>query len=172
MAAVHGVTAVLEVNKAVGAWLLRQESIFWALAEVSQDDDENLQKSLAEIYAHAANDAQHFRDKNGDEPIKNCKEFLKSPKPRVRCRACVALAKTCLIHHKHRVDINPTGRLLTATLGLLEAKVPPSVHRWAVEALMYLTVLPDIKSHLIEVDISFGSMVRLARACQVGDRPP
>lgn len=30
----HGVTAVLEVNKDVGAWLLRQESIFWCLAEV------------------------------------------------------------------------------------------------------------------------------------------
>ena len=35
-AAVHGVTAVLEVNKKVGAWLLRQESIFWSLAEAAE----------------------------------------------------------------------------------------------------------------------------------------
>ena len=28
VAAVHGVTAVLESNKAVGGWLLKQESIF------------------------------------------------------------------------------------------------------------------------------------------------
>ena len=52
----HGVTAVLEVNKEVGAWLLRQESIFWSLAEVAEMEDEDLAKSLAEVYAHAAND--------------------------------------------------------------------------------------------------------------------
>ena len=34
VAAVHGVTAVLEVNKEVGAWLLRQESIFWSAARL------------------------------------------------------------------------------------------------------------------------------------------
>ena len=41
---------------------------FFALAEVAEMDDENLQKSLAEVYAHAANDPQHFREKAGDEP--------------------------------------------------------------------------------------------------------
>ena len=71
--------------------------------------------------------------------------MLKSPKPRVRCRACVALAKISLLHQNHRVTINPTGKLLTATLGLLEAKVPPSVHRWAVDAFMFLTIMPDVK---------------------------
>ena len=77
-----------------------QESIFWSLAEViDMDDDEDLQKSLAEVYAHAANDAQHFRDQAGDEPIKHLKEMLKSPKPKVRSRACVALAKVCLPRH-------------------------------------------------------------------------
>ena len=126
VAAVHGVTAVLEVNKEVGANLLRQESIFWSLAEAADLDDEDLQKSLAEIYAHAASDQSQFRDKAGDEPIKNLKTMLKSTKPRVRCRACVALAKTALIHQSHRVTINPTGKLLTATLGLLEAKVSAS----------------------------------------------
>ena len=84
VAAVHAVTAVLEVNKEVGGWLLRQESIFWSLAEVAELDDEDLQKSLAEVYAHAANDAAHFREKAGDEPIKHLKAFLKSPKPKVR----------------------------------------------------------------------------------------
>merc|ERR1719453_526976 len=87
VAAVHGVTAVLEVNKKVGAWLLRQESIFWSLAEAAEMEDEDLSKSLAEIYAHAANDQQHFRDEAGNEPIKHLKAMLKSPKPRVRCRA-------------------------------------------------------------------------------------
>merc|ERR1719453_1075474 len=149
VAAVHGVTAVLEVNKEVGAWLLRQESIFWSLAEAAEMEDEDLSKSLAEIYAHAANDQQHFRDEAGNEPIGHLKQMLRSSKPRVRCRACVALAKVCLLHPAHRVTINPTGRLLGATLGLLEAKVAPSVHRWAVEALMFLTVLPDTKNHLI-----------------------
>jgi len=161
-AAVHGVTAVLEVNKEVGAWLLRQESIFWSLAEVAEMEDEDLSKSLAEVYAHAANDVQHFREKAGDEPIKHLKQMLKSPKPRVRCRACVALAKVCLLHQNHRVDINPNGKLLSATLGLLEAKVPPSVHRWAVEALMFLTMMPDTKIHLAESGQSFGSMVALS----------
>ena len=162
VAAVHGVTAVLEVNKEVGAWLLRQESIFWSLAECAEMDDEDLSKSLAEVYAHAANDQQHFREKAGDEPIKHLKGMLKSTKPRVRCRACVALAKVCLLHPAHRVDINPNGRLLTATLGLLEAKVPPSVHRWAVEAFMFLTMMPDTKNHLAEKGIALGSMVSLA----------
>ena len=162
VAAVHGVTAVLEVNKEVGAWLLRQESIFWSLAEAAEMEDEDLSKSLAEIYAHAANDQQHFRDDAGNEPITHLKAMLKSSKPRVRCRACVALAKVCLLHPAHRVNINPTGRLLGATLGLLEAKVAPSVHRWAVEALMFLTVLPDTKSHLVEKGVAFGSMVALA----------
>ena len=169
VAAIHGVTAVLEVNKAVGNWLLRQESIFWSLAEVAEMDDEDLQKSLAEVYAHAANDPQHFRDKAGDEPLRNLKAMLKSPKPRVRCRACVALAKTALIHQSHRVDINPTGKLLTATLGLLEAKVPASVHRWAVEAFMYLTVLQEVKAHLIEAGVQFGSMVALAESVSQED---
>ena len=77
MAAVHAVTAVLEVNKEVGGWLLRQESIFWSLAEVAEMEDEDLQKALAEVYAHAANDAEHFRDKAGDEPIKHLKAMLK-----------------------------------------------------------------------------------------------
>ena len=45
--------------------------------------------------------------------------------------------------------IDPTARLLGATLGLLEAKVAPAVHRWAVEALMYLTLLPDLKVTLV-----------------------
>ena len=162
--AVHGVTAVLEVNKEVGAWLLRQESIFWSLAEVAEMEDEDLAKSLAEVYAHAANDPQHFREKQGDEPIKHLKQMLKSPKPRVRCRACVALAKVCLLHHDHRVDINPNNKVLTATLGLLEAKVPASVHRWAVEALMFLTMMPDTKAHLIEKGTAFGSMVALAES--------
>ena len=98
----------------------------------------------------------------GEEPIKHLKQMLKSPKPRVRCRACVALAKVSLLHQNHRVDINPTGKLLSATFGLLEAKVPPSVHRWAVEALMFLTVLPDLKIHLVETGAAFGSMVALA----------
>ena len=162
VAAVHGVTAVLEVNKEVGSWLLRQESIFWSLAEAAEMEDEDLSKSLAEIYAHAANDQQHFRDDAGNEPIAHLKAMLRSTKPRVRCRACVALAKVCLLHPAHRVTINPTGRLLGATLGLLEAKVPPSVHRWAVEALMFLTVLPDLKAHLAEKGVAFGSMVALA----------
>lgn len=164
VAAIHGVTAVLEVNKEVGAWLLRQESIFWSLAEAAEMDDEDLTKSLAEIYAHAANDPQHFRDEAGNEPIGHLRTMLKSPKPRVRCRACVALAKVCLLHPAHRVNINPTGRLLGATLGLLEAKVPPSVHRWAVEALMFLTVLPDIKRHLADKSVAFGSMVSLSQS--------
>lgn len=105
---------------------------------------------------------QHFRDQAGDEPIKHLRQMLKSPKPRVRCRACVALAKVCLLHPNHRVDINPNGKLLTATLGLLEAKVPSSVHRWAVEALMFLTMMPDTKAHLAEAGVAFGSMVALA----------
>jgi len=162
VAAVHGVTAVLEVNKEVGAWLLRQESIFWSLAEVVELDDEDLQKSLAEVYAHAAADVQHFRDQAGDEPIKHLKEMLKSTKPKVRSRACVALAKICLLHHNHRVTINPTGKLLSATLGLLEAKVPPSVHRWATEALMFLSVMPDVKEHLAQKEVRFGSLIALA----------
>ena len=164
VAAVHAVTAVLEVNKEVGGWLLRQESIFWSLAEVAELDDEDLQKSLAEVYAHAANDAAHFREKAGDEPIKHLKAFLKSPKPKVRSRACVALAKVALLHHQHRPTINPTGKLLTATLGLLEAKVPPSVHRWAVEALMFLTVMPDTKEHLVSKGVAFGSLTALAES--------
>ena len=164
VAAVHGVTAVLEVNKEVGAWMLRQESIFWSLAEVAEMEDEDLSKSLAEVYAHAANDTQHFRDQAGDEPIKQLKQMLKSTKPRVRCRACVALAKVCLLHQNHRVGINPNGKLLSATLGLLEAKVPPSVHRWAVEALMFLTMMPDTKAHLAEAGVAFGSMVALAES--------
>ena len=164
-------TAVLEVNKDVGAWLLRQESIFWCLAEVAlmitivitmisstirarfysvrvqaaDTEDEELHKSLAEIYAHAAADAQHFRDKAGDEPIRQLKGMLRSPKPKVRCRACVALAKTSLIHAGHRPSINPTGQLLTATLSLFEKSLPPSVHRWAVEAFMWLSTMPDVK---------------------------
>jgi hypothetical protein len=81
---VHGVTAVLEVNKEVGGWLLRQESLFWSLAEVSEMDDEDLQKSLAEIYSHAAADPQHFREKAGDEPIKHLKAMLMSKKPKAR----------------------------------------------------------------------------------------
>ena len=129
-------------------------------------DDEDLSKSLAEVYAHAANDVQHFRDEGGNEPIKHLKQMLKSPKPRVRCRACVALAKVCLLHQNHRVDINPNGKLLQATLGLLEAKVPPSVHRWAVEALMFLTMMPDTKAHLVENGVAFGSMVALADSVQ------
>ena len=169
VAAVHGVTAVLEVNKEVGAYLLKQESIFWSLAEAAELEDEHLNKSLAEIYAHAANDTQHFRDKAGDEPIRQLKKMLKSAKPRVRCRACVALAKVALLHQNHRVDINPSGKLLTATLGLLEAKVPPSVHRWAVEALMFLTVLPDTKAHMIEKAVGFGSLVALSESVKDGD---
>ena len=162
VAAVHGVTAVLEVNKTVGAWLLRQESIFWALAEVAEMEDDELTQSLAEIYAHAANDVQHFREKAGDEPIKHLRGMLKSTQPKIRARACVALAKVCLLHHDHRVAINPTGKLLQATLGLLEAKVAPSVHRWAVESLMYLTIMPDVKRHLVENKLSFGSLTSLA----------
>ena len=73
IAAVHGVTAVLEVNKAVGAWLLRQESIFWSLAEVADMDDADLQRALAEIYAHAASDVSHFKEKEGEEPIRHLK---------------------------------------------------------------------------------------------------
>ena len=165
VAAVHGVTAVLAVNKAVGAWLLRQESIFWSLAEVvDMEDDEELQRSLAEIYAHAANDAQHFREKEGDEPIRQLKKMIRSNKPPVRARACVALAKVALLHHTHRVTINPTGRLLEATLGLLEAKVSPSVHRWAVEALMFLSVMPDMKAHLAASGARFGSLISLAES--------
>jgi len=163
-AAVHGVTAVLAVNKSVGAWLLRQESIFWSLAEVIDIDDEDLQKSLAEVYAHAASDSQHFREQAGDEPIKHLKQMLKSPKPKIRARAAVALAKVALLHHNHRVGINPTGKLLSATLGLLEAKVPPSVHRWATEALMFLSVMPDVKDHLAEQQVRFGSLVALAES--------
>lgn len=162
VAAVHGVTAVLEVNKTVGAWLLRQESIFWALAEVAEMEDDELTQSLAEIYAHAANDVQHFREKAGEEPIKHLRGMLKSTQPKIRARACVALAKVCLLHHDHRVAINPTGKLLQATLGLLEAKVAPSVHRWAVEALMYLTIMPDVKQHLVDNKLSFGSLTSLA----------
>jgi hypothetical protein len=60
----------------------------------------------------------------------------------------VALSKICLLHHDHRVSIDPTAKLLKATLGLLEARVPPAVHRWAVEAFMYLTLMPDLKQHL------------------------
>ena len=45
-----------------------------------------------------------------------------------------------------------------ATLGLLEAKVAPSVHRWAVEALMFLTIMPDIREHLYKEKMSFGSL--------------
>jgi hypothetical protein len=73
VAAVHGVSAVLETNKAVGAWLLRQESIFWSLAEVADMEDEGMQRALAEIYAHAAGDQAHFKGKEGEEPIKHLK---------------------------------------------------------------------------------------------------
>ena len=45
VAAVHGLTAVLESNKAVGGWLLKQESIFWALAEVSEMEDDQLSQA-------------------------------------------------------------------------------------------------------------------------------
>mgnify|MGYP002038749977 CR=1 FL=1 len=83
---------------------------------------------------------------------------------RARSRACVALAKVALLHHQHRPTINPTGKLLTATLGLLEAKVPPSVHRWAVEALMFLTVMPDTKEHLVSKGVAFGSLTALAES--------
>ena len=113
--------------------------------QVAETEDEELHKSLAEIYAHAAADAQHFRDKAGDEPIRQLKGMLRSPKPKVRCRACVALAKTSLIHAGHRPSINPTGQLLTATLSLFEKSLPPSVHRWAVEAFMWLSTMPDVK---------------------------
>eukprot|EP00962_Isochrysis_galbana_P018006 scaffold5182_cov111-Isochrysis_galbana.AAC.1 len=73
VAAIHGVSAVIEANKAVGAWLLRQESIFWSLAEVAEMEDEGLQRALAEIYAHAAADPVHFKGKEGEEPIKHLK---------------------------------------------------------------------------------------------------
>jgi len=148
----------------VGGWLLKQESIFWALAEVAEMEDDNLSQSLAEIYAHAANDVQHFREKAGEEPIKHLKTMLKSTKPPIRARACVALAKVSLIHHDHRVAINPSGKLLQATLGLLEAKVPPSVHRWAVEALMFLTIMPEIKEHLYKQKVTFGSLTSLSES--------
>ena len=121
-------------------------------------------KSLAEVYAHAANDMQHFRDQAGDEPIKHLKQMLKSPKPRVRCRACVALAKVCLLLHDHRVDINPNNKVFTGDVGAARGEGRPSVHRWAVEALMFLTMMPDTKAHLIEKGTAFGSMVALAES--------
>ena len=62
------------------------------------------------------------------------------------------------------VAINPSGKLLQATLGLLEAKVPPSVHRWAVEALMFLTIMPEIKEHLYKKKVTFGSLTALSES--------
>ena len=56
-------------------------------------EDEGLQRSLAEIYAHAAADVSLFKDKEGEEPIRHLRAFLRSPRPKVRARACVALAK-------------------------------------------------------------------------------
>ncbi len=131
---------------------------------MAETEDEELHKSLAEIYAHAAGDAQHFRDKAGDEPIRQLKGMLRSPKPKVRCRACVALAKTSLIHAGHRPSINPTGQLLTATLSLFEKSLPPSVHRWAVEAFMWLSTMPDVKERLYEKKARLGSLVGLAES--------
>ena len=53
---------------------------------------------------------------------------------------------------------------MQATLGLLEAKVPPSVHRWAVEALMFLTIMPEIKEHLYKQKVAFGSLTSLSES--------
>lgn len=78
-------------------------------------EDEDLLASLGAIYAHAANDPQHFREKAGEEPIKQLKGMLKSPKPRVRCRACVALAKVI----RALTHASSSGRLVSFTFPVL-----------------------------------------------------
>lgn len=38
------------------------------------------------------------------------------------------------------------------------------MHRWAVEAFMYLTILPDTKMFLVEQGTSFGSLTALSQS--------
>ena len=114
------------------------------LAEAN--DFERAQLSAAELCAHLASEdpAKCFNPLGGLDALR----LLSAHKnPRVAVRAVTALAKLASVNLTHRIRILTDGRVSSRAMAALksEGEHKAELRSWAVEAMAYLSLYPEVK---------------------------
>lgn len=130
-----------------------------ALAQASKFEDAQL--SAAELCAHLASDdpAKSFNPLGG---IAALRQLSAHRNARIAVRAVTALAKLASVNATHRLRVLSDGRIASRVITALssDGEYAEELRSWAVEAMAYLSLYPEVKEPFEET-LGIAHLVRM-----------